>query len=393
MKKRTVYLLAALAAAVSSCAPPKQVPPPPPKVTVSQPHSATLTNWDEYPGHMEAVEMVELRARVSGYIESIHFEDGAEVKAGDLLFVIDPKPYQADLDHAEALRRQAETHLELVGNDLRRADSLRGTKAISEEEYDSRSKAVREAEAALAAARAAQATARLNLDYTRITSPINGKIGRRLVTAGNLVQVQGNGGATLLATIVSVDPIYCYFDVEESAFLKYCGQLRAVQAGPAGALGMPCELGLVNDPGFGYHGRVDFFNNQVDSQTGTIRLRGIFENGSRALVPGMFARVRIPAGPPQQTLLVPDVAVQSDQGYKFVYVANQENKVETRSIEVGAAHGPLRSVLKGLTSQDRVIVNGLLMLRPDIKVQVQVQTAESNTPPSLAQDGASTSRP
>lgn len=389
MKNRTVYLLIVLAAAVASCQPQKPAAPPPPKVTVSQPQSAIVTNWDEYPGHLEAVEMVELRPRVSGYIESIHFQDGAEVKAGDLLFVIDPKPYQADLDHAEALRGQAETHLELVNNDLRRANSLRGTKAISEEEYDSRSKAVREAEAALAAARAAEATARLNLDYTRITSPINGKIGRRLVTAGNLVQMQGNGGATLLATIVSLDPIYCYFDVSEEAFVKYCGQTHAAQSGPASTLGLPCELGLADDPEFSYRGRLDFYNNEVDSQTGTIRLRATFENAARGLMPGMFARVRIPAGPPEQTLLVPDVAVQSDQGYKFVYIANAENKVETRSIEIGAAQGALRSVRKGLTPQDRVIVNGLLMLRPDIKVDVQ--TAEAKNPVPLAQDA--TSRP
>ena len=387
MKNQTVYLLIALAAMVTSCTQQKPAVPPPPKVTVSQPQNATVTNWDEYPGHLEAVEMVELRPRVSGYIESIHFQDGAEVKAGDLLFVIDPRPYQADLDHAEALRRQAETQLELAGNDLRRASALRGTKAISEEEYDSRSKAVRETEAALAAARAAEATARLNLDYTRITSPINGKIGRRLVTAGNLVQTQGNGGATLLATIVSLDPIYCYFDVSEDAFLKYCGQARTSQNGQTSAVGLPCELGLVNDPEFGSRGRVDFYNNQVDSQTGTIRLRAVFDNAARGLVPGMFARVRIPAGPPEQTLLVPDVAVQSDQGYKFVYVANADNKVETRSIETGAAHGPLRSVLKGLTVQDRVIVNGLLMLRPDLKVEVQ--TAAAKTPGPLAQDGSS----
>ena len=331
--------------------------------------------------------MVELRPRVSGYIEAIHFEDGAEVKAGELLFVIDPKPYQADLDHAEALRRQAETHLELVGNDLHRADSLRGTKAISEEEFDGRSKAVREAEAALAAARAAEVTARLNLDYTRITSPINGKIGRRFVTAGNLVQLQGSGGATLLATIVSLDPIYCYFDVAEASFLKYCGQIAGAQGS---AIGLPCELGLVNDQEFRYRGHVDFFDNQVDSKTGTIRVRGTFANNERGLMPGMFGKVRIPSGPPDQALLVPDVAVQADQGYKFVYIANQDNKVEVRSIETGTAHGPLRSVLKGLTRQDRVIVNGLLMLRPDMKVEVQ--TVESSASGPLAQDGSNSSR-
>src|SRR5689334_17738964 len=175
---------------LASCSPPKPLAPAPTKVTVSQPRLQMVTNWDEYPGHIEAVQMVEVRPRVSGYIESIHFEDGSEVKAGDLLFVIDPKPYQAELDRAEAQRHQAETRLDLAKNDLQRADGLRGTKAISEEEYDSRSKAVREADATLAAARAAEVVARLNLDYTRITAQIAGKIGRRLVTPGNLVQLQ-----------------------------------------------------------------------------------------------------------------------------------------------------------------------------------------------------------
>src|SRR3974390_1583932 len=218
------HCLTAIAAAflLVSCSPPKPAATPVPKVTISQPRLQMVTNWDEYPGHIEAVQMVEVRPRVSGYIDSIHFEDGSEVKAGDLLFVIDPKPYQADLDRAEAQRHQAETRLDLAKNDLQRAEAWRGGKAISEEEYDSRSKAVREADASLAAAQAAEAVARLNLGYTRITAPIAGKIGRRLATPGNLVQLQGNnGGSTLLATIVSLDPIYCYFDVEEGAFLKY----------------------------------------------------------------------------------------------------------------------------------------------------------------------------
>ena len=357
-----------------SCSPPKPAPPPVPKVTVSQPRLTTVTNWDEYPGHIEAVEMVELRPRVSGYIESIHFEDGGEVKAGDLLFVIDPKPYQAELDRAQAERRQAETRLDLAKNDLQRADTLRGGKAISEEEYDSRSKAVREAEATLAAARAAEAVARLNLDYTRITAPIAGKIGRRLVTAGNLVQLQGNSGAsTLLATIVSLDPIYCYFDVEEGAFLKYRANAQRGGVAEVNTEGLTCELGLVNEDGFAHRGRLDFFDNQVNPQTGTIRLRAVFSNPDRTLVPGMFANLRILAGAPEQALVVPDIAVLSDQGYKYVYVVDTESKVQPRSIDTGRAHGALREVKKGLSTEDRVVVNGLVMLRPGGKVEVQTK--------------------
>ncbi len=381
MNRTLRYLLPVLcAAALTACSPPKPAALPTPKVTVSQPQLATVTNCDEYPGHLEAVEMVEIRPRVSGYIDSIHFQDGAEVKAGDLLFVIDPRPYQADLEQVQARRQQAETHLELVQNDLKRAESLRGTKAISEEEYDSRSKAVREGEAALAAAKANEATARLNLDYTQIKAPVSGKIGRRLLTVGNFVQLQGNNGsATALATLVSLDPIYAYFDVEEAAYETYrsCAKLAEANGGT-----LPCELGLVSEQGFRHRGHLDFFDNQVNPQTGTIRLRAVFENGDRTLVPGMFASLRVLDGPPQQALLIPDVAVQSDQGYKFVYVANGEDKVEARYIETGRAHDALREVLKGLTPQDRVIVNGLMMLRPGVKVQVELAKSEVRSPKS-----------
>jgi len=384
MNRTFRHLLPVLCAAgLTACSPPKPAALSTPKVTVSQPQLATVTNWDEYPGHLEAVEMVEIRARVSGYIDSIHFQDGAEVKADDLLFVIDPRPYQADLEQVQARRQQAETHLELVQNDLKRAESLRGTKAISEEEYDSRSKAVREGEAALAAAKANEATARLNLDYTQIKAPVSGKIGRRLLTIGNFVQLQGNNGsATLLTTLVSLDPIYAYFDVEEAAYQTYksCAKLAEANGGA-----LPCELGLVSEQGFGHRGHLDFFDNQVNPQTGTIRLRAVFENGDRILVPGMFGNLRVLAGPSRQALLVPDVAVQSDQGYKFVYVANGEDKVEARYIETGRAHDSLREVLKGLTPEDRVIVNGLMMLRPGIKVEVQMAKSEGRSPKSEAE--------
>jgi RND family efflux transporter MFP subunit len=363
-------LLVAVMAAYTACTPPKPAAPPPPtKVTVSLPQSATVTNWDEYPGHIEAVETVDLRPRVSGYLDTIHFTDGAEVKAGDLLFTIDPRPYQAELDRAQAGRQQTETRLELAKDDLRRVEGLKGTKAISEEEYDSRSKAVRDAEASLAAAQAAEASAKLNIDYTKITAPISGKIGRRLVTQGNLVQ--GNSGATVLATLVSMNPMYCYFDVQEGIFLKYRNFARLNQNAESPGGGLICELALVNETGFTHRGQLDFFDNQVNPQTGTIRLRAVFDNTDRALVSGMFANLRVLAGPTEQALLVPEVAISSDQGYKFVYVVNQTNAVETRSIEVGRTYGTMRAVLKGLKPDEQVVVNGLLTLRPGAKVQAE----------------------
>jgi RND family efflux transporter MFP subunit len=364
------------------------------KVTVSRPQLETVTNWDEYPGHLEAVEMVEIRPRLSGYIDSIHFEDGTEVRAGDLLFVIDPRPYQAELDRARAQRLQSETRLALARNDLSRAETLRGTKAISEEEYDSRNKAAREAEGGLGAAKAAEAAAQLNLDYTRITAPINGKIGRRLVTAGNLVQGGGSGSSgTVLAALVTMDPVYCYFDVAEEPYTRYRTE-RDVQniAGQADGP-LACELGLVGEPGFPRAGHVDFFDNQVDEKTGTIRVRGVFANPKRALTPGMFARVRVPAGPAAQTLLIPDVAVGFDQNYKFVYVVNSTNTVETRTIETGRSQGPLRAVLKGLTPQDRVVVNGLVTLRAGAKVEAQEASAGGALPSGTAAAGDASGRP
>ena len=385
-------VLVILATAVLASCSRKGAPPAPPiKVTVSRPQVATVTNWDEYPGHVQAVEMVEIRPRVSGYIDSIHFEDGTEVKAGDLLFVIDPRPYQAELERARAQRLQAETRLDLARNELQRAESLHGTKAISEGEYDSRSKAVREDDSGLAAAKAAEAAAQLNLDYTRITAAINGKIGRRLVTQGNLVQGGGSGSSgTVLVTLVTMDPIYCYFDVPEEAFTRYRSrggvQDTAVQTDPT----VVCELALVGETGFPHTGRVDFFDNQVDQRTGTLRVRGVFENPKRALIPGMFAKVRVPTGPPQQTLLIPDVAVGFDQNYKFVYVVNSTNTVETRTIETGRSQGPLRSVLKGLTPQDRVVVNGLVTLRAGARVEAEEPGAAA-APLSSAKDAGHSS--
>ncbi|MCX6908379.1 MAG: efflux RND transporter periplasmic adaptor subunit [Verrucomicrobia bacterium] len=385
MKASLLIFPTFLVAALTACSP-KQAPQqmPPPKVTVTHPKMMTVTNWDEYPGHVEAVEMVEIRPRVSGYIESIHFQDGAEVKTGDLLFLIDPRPYQAELDRTQAECRRAETHLDLAKNDFKRAESLRNTKAISEEEFDSRSKAVREADASLAAARAAEASAKLNLDYTHITSPISGRISRRFVTVGNLVQLQGSGGsATVLTTIVSLDPIYFNFDADEATFLKY----RSSAGNGLGqkAHSLACELGLVNEQSYPHKGHVDFFDNQVNEKTGTIRLRGVFPNPARSLVPGMSATVRVPAGPPIQALAVPAVAISSDQGSKLVLVVNKDNVVEPRPIEMDRQHGTMRIVTKGVTPEDRVIVNGLMMARPGAKVQIVDEPASGAAPATTAQ--------
>ncbi len=336
MKALIRYLLpAAAAVALSSCSRPPSTAALIPKVTVSHPQMATVTNWDEYPGHIEAVESVEIRPRVSGHIDSIQFQDGAEVKVGDLLFVIDPRPYQASAEQASAERQRAETRLELTRNDYKRAESLHGTKAISDEEFDTRSKAAREAEASLAAAKAAETAAQLNLNYTRVTAPINGRIGRRLVTVGNLVQGGGMVPGTLLATLVSLEPIYCYFDADESALLRYCKIWAMGSEADSKEGSLPCELALVNEEGFPHQGHIDFFDNQVDAKTGTMRMRGRFANRDRTLVPGMFGKVRVLAGLPAATLLVPAVAIGTDQGLKYVLVLSKESAAGSTNISTG----------------------------------------------------------
>lgn len=341
---------------------------PSPAVSVTHPLRTALTNWDEFPAHLEAVESVEIRARVSGYLDSIHFRDGAEVRAGDLLFVIDPKPFEADRDRARAERRRAETQLELARNDFRRAEELRASRAISDEEFDARAKAMRAAEDALAAARAAEASAELNLGYSRVTAPINGRIGERFVTVGNMVQGSGMVPGTILATLVSLDPIYAYFDVPEVVFEGYRARHEALRPGASSAL--ECELGLAAEDGFPHRGHVDFFDNKVDRKTGTIRMRGVFPNPDRVLLPGMFARVRMPVERVEEALLIPEAAILSEQTRKFVYVLNAEDTVEPRPVQLGRLHGRQRQILAGLRPEDRVVVSGLLMLRPGIKVQV-----------------------
>jgi len=382
--KNTLLLivLPTTVATLTSCSPPKPAAPPLPKVTVTQPHMGFVTNWDEYPGHIEAVEEVEVRPKVAGYIESIHFVDGADVKAGDLLFVIDPRPFEAELQRAQAERLGAETRTDLARNDLKRAESLRGTKAISDEELDTRSKALREAEAALAAAKAAEASAQLNLDYSRIRAPISGRIGQRLVTKGNLVQGGGMMPGTLLATLISIDPVYCSFDVDEATFNRYrLPRIAKRTKQPP----IPCELALVGETGFPHRGEIDFFDNRVNPETGTIRVRGTFSNPDRVLIPGMFVKARAQSGAPTQALLVPAVAIGSDQGRKFVFVANKENVAEPRPIEVGRQHGMMRVVTNGLTTEDRVIVNGLMMVRPGAKVEIVTAPSTPVSPPPQTQ--------
>jgi RND family efflux transporter MFP subunit len=350
----------------------KQPTPPPATVTVSKPVERQVLEWDTYPGRLQAVDEVEIRARVSGYLQSIHFKDGAEVQKGDLLFVIDPRPYEADLARAEAQNVQAQTRVELTKNDFDRAQRLLKGKAVSEEEADSRSKAYAEAGAALNATRAAVDSAKLNVAFTRITAPISGRISRKMITEGNLVN--GNQGqSTLLTTIVSLDPIYCYFDVNEPAVLKYRALLREGKLKTIGTNQIPAEVELENETNFPHKGTIDFTDNRVDEKTGSLWMRAVLPNPgpNRVLQPGFFGRVRIPGSAEYNALLIADQAVGTDLDQKFVYTLTSTNTAAYRPVKLGPIVDGLRVIREGLRPEDSVVINGLMNIRPGAPLNVQ----------------------
>jgi multidrug efflux system membrane fusion protein len=362
--------LAAIAlAAAGGCknagAPGDQPPQgPPPNVKIAQPLSQNVTEWDEYTGRIEAVEAVDIRSRVSGYLDKVNFKDGEKVKKGDLLFVIDPRPFKAQLDYASAELERIKSKKELAVNDMARAERLFSVKAISKEEYDARQKGLREAAAAVESASANVVTARLNLEFTQIRAPIDGRIGRELITPGNLVKSDD----TLLTTIVSTDPVYVYVDADERAVLKYRRQMHQQGKRDAGIEGTPVELALTDETDFPHRGALDYIAPREDSATGTVTLRGVFANADELLRPGFFARMRVRAGEPYPGLLLPDRAIGTDQAQRFVWVANQANQVEYRKVELGAHIGQSRVIRKGVNAEDWVVIEGLQKLKPGIKV-------------------------
>lgn len=345
-------------------------PPPamaPPQVTVAKPLLRTITDWDEYTGRLAAVESVEIRARVSGYLQSVHFQDGALVKRGDLLFVIDPRPYQAALDEARADLTRSRVRLELAVNDLDRARRLFASRAISEEELDARTKEKREADAALEAAQAAEKASALNLEFARIKAPISGRIGRKLVTVGNLVSSEGND-ATLLTTLVSVDPIHVYFTADERAFLRYTRLAEQGIRPSSRNTANPVRLQLADEQGFPHEGVMDFVDNRVDETTGTMQGRAIFPNPDGDLTPGLFGRIQLLGEGPYEALVVPDQAIGTDQAQRLVYVVGDGDVVTPRPVTLGRSLGALRIVRTGLKPTDRVVINGIQKLRPGVAV-------------------------
>ena len=343
----------------------KYVPPPPPAVTVSRPVQQAVTDYMEFTGTTEALELVEIRARVEGYLESIHFKDGAKVKRGALLFVIDPKPFQAKLGEAKAglLIRQAE--LKLAETTLKRKEGAFKDKAVSEVEVIQARAEQDKARAAVEAAQAAMETTRLNLSYTKIHAPISGRMGRNLVDVGNLV---GANERTLLATIVQDDPIYAYFNASERDLLQHRQKRREREVGADENNAPNAYLGLANEEGYPHEGRVDYIDNRVNADTGTIQLRAVFPNSDGVLLPGLFARIRIPASEPHTALLVPDRALGTDQQGRFLLVVNDKNVVEYRTVKIGAKVEGVRVIESGISSADRVIVNGIQRARPGATV-------------------------
>jgi len=358
--------VAALAALVglAGCAPP---PPdmgamPPPAVTVSAPAERDVVDTSDFTGRTAAVESVKVRARVWGYLQKINFTEGVLVQKDDILFEIDPRPYEATLNQAKAAVEQATARLDRMDADYQRAANLIARRAISQEDFDRAVGDRKEALAAVGSARASRDTAQLNLDFTKVRAPVAGRVGRALVTVGNLIE-SGETGGTLLTTIVSVDPVYAYFDVDDLTSAQITRLARSSGAQP------PVLLGLAGEEGHPHTGRIDFVDNQVDPGTGTLRVRGKFDNKDGSLTPGLFARVRVPLGHQHHALLVPDRAVDTDQGQKVIYVVNKDNVVEKRPVRLAGLHDGLREIADGVRPGERVVVDGIQRVRGGITVE------------------------
>lgn len=368
---------AVFALATTACH--KDTPPMPvPQVTVAPAVEKVVADWDEFTGHFEAVNSVEVRPRVGGFIERVAFTEGATVHQGDVLFVIDQRPYLAEVARAEAVLAQAKTRKQLADMEADRAQKLVSTQAISREELDARNSGRVEGDANIRAAEAALQVARLNLEWTVVRAPISGRVGRAEITAGNVVQ----GGAptpTLLTTIVSLDPIYVYFDTDEQAYLKY-------MAAQAGTNGRQVLVGLANETGFPHEGRLNFVDNRVDGTSGTIRARALLSNPNRLFTPGLFARVRLLGAARHPATMVQDQAIGTDQDRKFVLVLKNDNTVEYRPVTLGRVVDGLRTVDSGLKPGERVVINGMLRVRPGMKVSPTnaAMVAESPTPAPAA---------
>jgi RND family efflux transporter MFP subunit len=365
------------AALLAGCgeAPQPPAPPPPPTVTYAKPIKRTIVDQDEYVGRFVPVDVVEIRARVSGYLDKVHFQDGQTVKQGDLLFTIDKRPFQNTLDQARANLELSRSNLAFTETDLARAKQLLRDRTISEQVFDQRSQAFRNAKASVEANEAAVRQAALDLEFTELRAAVDGRIGDRRVTPGNLIAGGTTGAAnTLLATIVSTDPIRLEFTFDEASLLRYERLAREGQD-VTGRGNTQVRLKLIDEQDFRHVGRMDFVDNVIDRATGTIRGRAQFANADGLFTPGMFARVQVPGSAPYEALLVPDSAIGTEQARKFVLLVGADNVATLRYVTLGDMVGGLRVIKSGLAPDDRVIVTGLMRARPGGKVTPQEQGA------------------
>jgi multidrug efflux system membrane fusion protein len=378
-------LLLLLALGPPACQKQEAVELPPPVVTVTQAIEKQVQDWDEYTGRLAAKETVDVRPRVSGYITEVKFVDGDLVKKGQPLFIIDPRPYQADYGQAKAELDKADAALKLASADFDRARQLREKGVTAAGDFDQRAATFQQATGAYQSARAALEAAKLNLEFCTVTAPIDGRVGLANVTVGNLVSADGKDPLT---TIVSTNPVYAYADVDERSLLRYVRYYQSKEKGPEDAdeVKIPIELSLQDEGGFSHIGYIDFLDNRVDPSTGTIRIRGVFDFEDGLLVPGLFVRVRIPAGLPYDAVLVPERCVASDQGQKFLVAVSKENIAEFQPVELGTLFGTMQVIKSGVTAGESVVVDGLLKVRPGQKVDPK--PAPDSPPPASTEAAA-----
>ncbi|WP_404366806.1 efflux RND transporter periplasmic adaptor subunit [Sphingomonas sp. MMS24-J45] len=382
-------------AACSKSAPP---PPPTPQVTVAVPLQRDVVDWDEYVGRFEAIQDVELRPRVSGTIDQVRFANGQRVRAGEVLFTIDPRPYQAALAQAQAQMAKAQAALTNAQSELARADKLLAAEAISKEEYETKLATVRSAQADLGAGRANVATAQLNLGFTSVRSPITGIVSDRRVSKGNYAAE----ASTVLTRVVSTDPIWFSFEGAESFYLKYLRQDKAGQRGSSRTTANPVEVQLADESGYKWHGRMEFVDNAIDPNSGTIRAHAVIANPDGFLTPGLFGRARLLGSGTYHAMLVPDEAILTDQTRKLVYVVGKDGKVAPRPVETGPQVEGLRVIKAGIAPTERVVIEGITTLQPGMPVKANLvkmkpkaaDTAPQSTPESAppAADATATAK-
>jgi RND family efflux transporter MFP subunit len=380
--RSATLLLILLASGLAACGESQraQPAPPPPTVTVAHPVQRNVIDYDEYVGRFVAIDSVEVRARVSGYLDGVHFNDGQIVKQGDLLFTIDKRPFQNALDQARANLALARSNLTYTEADHARGKQLLRDKTIAEQVFEQRAQAKRNAEASVQANEAAVRQAELDLQFTELRAPVTGRIGDRRVSPGNLIAGGTTGTTTLLATIVSLDPIRLEFTFDEAAYLRYERFANSGREVTSRGGSVIVSLRLIDEADFVHRGYMDFVDNVIDKASGTIRGRAVFANTEEMFTPGMFARVRVPGSPAYPALLIPDAAIASEQARKYVLVVDGENTATQRYVTLGQLSRNLRVIKDGLKPEDRVIVNGLMRARPGAKVTPEEQaTADAKT--------------